>query len=157
MNNYEITTKAAFTVLGIGTTLAGSYQELPAQKQAFWTKTVTTPRYQTLRDNAQNAYEFAVNEAIDGKMYYYAGVQTDMQPTTDEERAIQFPASDYLVVQGQADTALNLFAQLEGAAFGQVLPSLTDQAYVGGPNATVITAKAHDQVTGEMWIPLAHK
>ncbi|MFC6181583.1 effector binding domain-containing protein [Lactiplantibacillus daowaiensis] len=159
MTNYEIATKDGFTVLGLGTTLSGDYQQLPAQKQAFWQQVTTTPRYQALKASAKNAWEFAVNEAIDGVMYFYAGVQTatDVQPAADTERAIQFPTSSYLIVKGTADTAINLFGQLEGAAFGQILPSLTDQAYVGGPNATVITTSTPEQVTGELWIPITNK
>jgi len=159
MSNYEITPKAAFTVLGLGTTLTGAYQELPIQKQQFWQAVTTDGRYQALQKQAQNTLQFAVNEAVNNEMRFYAGVQTAPDATlptdTTELRLIQFPASDYLVVTGTAATATDLFSQLEGVAFGQALPSLTDQAYVGGPNTAVITATTATQVQGEMWVPLS--
>lgn len=159
MSNYEISAKPAFTVLGLGTILTGDYRQIPAQKQTFWQQVTTDGRYQALQQQAQNALQFAVNEAVDGVMHFYAGVQTAADVTTDsaDERAIQFPASDYLVVTDSADTALDLFNQLEGAAFGQILPSLTDQAYVGGPNTSVITATTATEVKGELWVPLSAK
>lgn len=157
MTDYQITSKDVFTVLGIGTTLTGDYSEIPAQKQTFWDTISKDGRWTNLLKQAKNNLQFAVNEAIDGAMHYYAGVETNDAPTKDDERAVQFPSSEYLVVSGEADTALNLFNQLEGAAFGEVLPSLNDKAYVGGPNAAVITGNTDDGVKGEMWIPLSDK
>ncbi|WP_047999711.1 GyrI-like domain-containing protein [Lactiplantibacillus herbarum] len=158
MANYEIITKPTFTVLGIGTVLTGDYQTLPAQKQSFWQQTTTNDQYTQLVTQAQNSLKFAVNEAVNGEMRYYAGVQVaNSAISTGQLRAIVFPDSDYLVVRGQAATDLELFAQLEGATFGEVLPQLTDQAYVGGPNTTVITSHTADQVQGEMWVPVTAK
>jgi len=158
MTNTKIIKKSAFTVLGLGTTLSGDYQQLPAQKKAFWEQVTTDGRLATLKQQAQNTLEFAVNEAIDGAMHFYAGVQTAAEVSVGtDQREIHFPASEYLVVSGQAKSVPELFASLEGLAFGQALPSLTDKAYVGGPNATVITAKQADGVTGELWIPVVSK
>ena len=158
MTKSQIIKKAAFTVLGLGTTLSGDYQELPSQKRAFWQTVHEDGRFTSLMTLAQNQQQFAVNEAIDGKMFFYAGVQTDANVSVGEtQRAISFPASDYLVVTGEAASETALFELLEGQSFGEVLPSLSGYAYVGGPNATVITTHQDNQVQGEMWIPIVTK
>lgn len=115
MTNYEIQSKTAFAVLGLGTTLTGDYQALPAQKQAFWEKVNADGQLTTLAQRAQNELKFAVNEAINGEMHYYAGVQVAADTPTSGAamRLIQFPAGNYLVIRGSAATAFELFSQLE--------------------------------------------
>ncbi len=158
MTNYTITNKDSFSVLGIGTTLTGDYSTLPQKKAEFWNNVNQDGSFDQIKKNASNDLEFSVNEAINGEMHYYAGVQVSDGVSADENnmRLIQFPASEYLVVTGQADSENELFSSLEGQTFGQVLPELTDRAYVGGPNTVVITSKT-DGVQGEMWVPVSPK
>lgn len=107
---------------------------------------------------AINDYIFAVNEAVNNKMMYYAGVMVeDSTPTLEESRVIQFPKGQYLVVKGEAQTADELNNKLTGIAFGQVLPEVKNVAYVGGPNATVKMGERNGLVYGEMWIPVVEK
>lgn len=99
---------------------------------------------------------FAVNEAVNNKMMYYAGVMTD-EALPEATRVIQFPKGEYLVVKGEGKTADELNHMLTGIAFGQVLPEAKDIAYVGGPNATVEMGERNGLVFGEMWIPVVRK
>ncbi|MNP62605.1 hypothetical protein D3C76_1579020 [compost metagenome] len=87
---------------------------------------------------------------------HYAGVITD-QVAPDEARIIQFPAGDYVVVKGEAETADELNNTLSGIAFGQALPEAVEYAYVGGPNTTVEMGRKNGQIYGEMWIPVVKK
>lgn len=72
-------------------------------------------------------------------------------------KVIQFPKGDYLVVKGEAETAVELNNKLAGIAFGQVLPEAKNFAYVGGPNAMVEMGQRNGLVFGEMWIPVVRK
>lgn len=159
MADFKIETKPAFTVLGLGTILSGEYAQLGAQKAAFWQQVGDQAAFVALGQTAINEKVFAVNEAINNEFHYYAGRQTaaDVQVDNADLRAIQFPAGDYLVVTATAPDQMSLFNTLEGLAFGKVLPTLTDYAYVGGPNTAVMTDQQATSVSGEMLIPLTHK
>lgn len=156
MANYQIETKPAFTVLGLETTLTGDYFKMGQQKESFWNQVNAAKSLTPLA--GLNDFEFAVNEAINGVLHYYAGRQVD--PTTvatTGQRLIQFPAGKYLVITAQADNQMGLYNALEGLAFGQILPTLNDYAYVGGPNTAVKMTATKTGVSGEMWIPLVAK
>ncbi|MCL1632791.1 GyrI-like domain-containing protein [Sporolactobacillus sp. CPB3-1] len=158
MSNYEIQTKDAFTVLAYGTKLPDDYAQIPAAKAAWWQTVMNDGRWDQLKRLADNDLEFAVNEAVNGEMWYYSGVQSNAElPEGKNTRAIQFPAGEYLVIAGSADNPGQLFGQLEGIAFGEILANATDFAYVGGPNTSVQTSETAGQVNGEIWIPIVRK
>ncbi|MDD9148058.1 GyrI-like domain-containing protein [Sporolactobacillus sp. CQH2019] len=158
MPDYEIQTKEAFTVIGYGTRLPRDYAQIPAAKAAWWQTVMTDGRWDQLKRLADNDLEFAVNEAVNHEFWYYSGVQSSAElPDSQDSRAIQFPAGEYLVIAGSAGSAGQLFGQLEGAAFGRVLADATDFAYVGGPNTSVKTSETNGKVNGEIWIPIVRK
>ncbi|OZB95422.1 GyrI-like domain-containing protein [Paenibacillus sp. XY044] len=159
MTQYALEVKDGFTVLGIGTELKSHYTDFAAmnkEKADFWGTVEQDGTLDTLKGIAANDYIFAVNEAVNNKMMYYAGVMTDAS-LPEATRMIQFPEGEYLVVKGEAKTAEELGNQLAGVAFGQVLPEAQDYAYVGGPNATVEMGQRDGVVFGEMWIPVVKK
>ncbi|NUU75195.1 GyrI-like domain-containing protein [Paenibacillus xylanilyticus] len=156
---YTLEKKDSFIVLGIGTELKSDYTDyagMNKEKQDFWQSVVQDGRLDALKAVAANDYIFAVNEAINHKMMYYAGVMTEAS-VPEEHRVIQFPKGQYLVVKGEGKTADELSNRLTGIAFGQVLPAADDFAYVGGPNATVEMGQRDGLVYGEMWIPVVEK
>ncbi|WP_143462213.1 GyrI-like domain-containing protein [Levilactobacillus enshiensis] len=156
MTDYTIETKAAFTVLGLGTVLTGDFSTMGQQKAAFWQKVNAEHALDQL--TGLNDYPFAVNEAINGEFHYYAGrqVSADTAATADQ-RLIAFPAGKYLVITGTAADQMGLYNALEGPAFGEILPQLTDYAYVGGPNTSYVTGQDETGVHGEMLVPLVEK
>ncbi len=159
MVNFAIQEKDSFIVLGVGTELKSSYTDyagINQEKQSFWRAVEQDGTLDTLKAVAANEYLFAVNEAVNNKMMYYAGVMTDV-PLEVEHRVIQFPKGEYLVVKGEARTADELSNKLTGFAFGQVLPEAKDFAYVGGPNTTVEMGQRDGAVFGELWIPVVKK
>ncbi|WP_339323313.1 GyrI-like domain-containing protein [Paenibacillus sp. FSL W8-0194] len=159
MANYTIEEKDSFTVLGIGTELKSHYTDFAGinkEKADFWSAVEQDGRLDTLKAIAANNYIFAVNEAVNNKMMYYAGVMTEAS-LPEASRIIQFPKGEYLVVKGEAKTSEELSNTLAGIAFGQVLPEAKDFAYVGGPNATVEMGQRNGNVVGEMWIPVVRK
>lgn len=159
MANYSLEEKESFTVLGMGTDLKSHYTDyagINKEKQDFWHAVKQDGRLDALKAVAANDYIFAVSEAVNHKMMYYAGVLTDAT-LPEATRVIQFPKGEYLVVQGEAETSEALGNQLTGIAFGQVLPEATDFAYVGGPNATVEMGQRDGLVFGEVWIPVVRK
>ena len=159
MENYILEEKDSFTVLGIGTELKSDYTDyagINKEKLDFWEAVKEDGRLDTLKAIATNDYIFAVNEAVNDKMMYYAGVMTEAS-ISEESRVIQFPKGEYLVVKGDGQTADELSNKLTGIAFGQVLPEAKNFAYVGGPNATVEMGQRNGLVFGEMWIPVVRK
>ncbi|MEK6993300.1 MULTISPECIES: GyrI-like domain-containing protein [Paenibacillus] len=159
MANYSIEEKDSFIVLGIGTELQSDYTDyagINKEKADFWKAVKQDGRLDTLKAVAANDYIFAVNEAVNNKMMYYAGVMTEAS-LPEATRVIQFPKGEYLVVKGEAQTAEELSQVLTGIAFGQVLPEAQDFAYVGGPNATVEMGQRNGLVFGEVWIPVVRK
>ncbi len=159
MANYRLEEKEGFTVLGIGTELKSHYTDFAGinkEKQDFWQAVKQDGRLEALKAVASNDYIFAVSEAVNNKMMYYAGVLTDAS-LPEATRVIQFPQGEYLIVEGEADTSDALGNQLTGIAFGQVLPEAADFAYVGGPNTTVEMGQRNGMVFGEVWIPIVRK
>ncbi|WP_125708256.1 GyrI-like domain-containing protein [Lacticaseibacillus porcinae] len=155
---YSIEHKTAFTILGFGRTVqygegADKFAQITRQKQALWEAVTADGRLKQLTDMAPDSHLFAVNEAYQNEMWYYAGVASDAEAPANA-RAISFPESQYLVVTGSAATAGQLFGMLEGEAFGKALGEIGDYAYVGGPNAAVVLSDVDGDVTGEMWIPV---
>lgn len=165
MANYQLEEKEGFIVYGLGTELKSDYTDyagINKEKSDFWQAVHHDGRLDTLKSMAANDYVFAVNEAVNNKMMYYAGVLTESSApgsasAAEGSRVIQFPKGEYLVVKGEGPTADALSNQLAGIAFGQVLPEVSHVAYVGGPNATVIMGQREGQVFGEMWIPVVRK
>ncbi|MDR0299304.1 MAG: GyrI-like domain-containing protein [Streptococcaceae bacterium] len=156
MTEYKIEHKDAFNITAYGTTIEMPYESIPAQKSDFWKAIEADGRWAKLKSVAKNGLEFAVNEAINGAMWYYSGVESDKE-IEDATRLIEFPDGDYLILKGSAPQPGQLFAQLEGAAFSEVLGSLSDYAYTGGPNTSVQTDQKDGMFYGEIWIPLTKK
>ncbi|WP_164511542.1 GyrI-like domain-containing protein [Levilactobacillus cerevisiae] len=156
MANYTIETKPAFTVLGLDTILTGNFPEMGQQKADFWQKVNADHALDNLA--GINDYPFAVNEAINGEFHYYAGRQVAADTNAAEgQRLIEFPAGKYLVITGAAADQMGLYNALEGPAFGEILPQLSDYAYVGGPNTSYMTGSDDAGVHGEMLVPLVAK
>ncbi|WP_042147938.1 GyrI-like domain-containing protein [Paucisalibacillus sp. EB02] len=159
MANFTLEEKESFTVLGFGTELKSDYTDyvgINKEKSDFWQAVNEDGRIDTLKSLAKNDYIFAVNEAVNNKMMYYAGVMTE-ESLPEATRVIQFPKGEYLVVKGEGKTGEELSNTLTGIAFGQALPEAKDVAYVGGPNATVEMEQRDGLVYGEMWIPVVRK
>lgn len=159
MANYTVVEKDSFNVLGIGTELKSNYNDyagINKEKADFWDAVKHDGSLDNLKSIAANDYIFAVSEAVNNKMMYYAGVITETS-IPEATRVIQFPKGEYLVVKGEGTTAEELSNKLTGIAFGQVLPEAKDFAYVGGPNATVEMEQRNGSVYGEVWIPVVRK
>ncbi|WNS45233.1 GyrI-like domain-containing protein [Paenibacillus sp. MMS20-IR301] len=159
MANYTVVEKDSFIVAGLGTELKSAYTDyagISKEKSDFWQNVSRDGRLEHLKSIASNNYIFAVNEAVNGKMMFYAGVMTSAA-APEEARLIQFPKGEYLVVEGTAATSEELANNLAGVAFGQALPEAGHLAYVGGPNTTVELERRGGQIIGEMWIPVIRK
>ena len=160
MTDFQLENKDAFTVIGFGTTVQygegnDKFAHIARQKSKLWQDVAQNGQLKQLEKLASDDRMLAVNEAVNQEMWYYAGVISAAKaPAT--ARAINFPASQYLVVAGHAATPGELFGQLEGKVFGQILPNAKDFAYVGGPNAGVRNSVDADGVTGEMWVPVVN-
>lgn len=74
----------------------------------------------------------------------------------DATRIIEFPESEYIVVAGTGEKD-TLFDQLTFRAFGEILPQITDYAYIGGPNATYRRDNGNGTFYGEFWVPVVKK
>lgn len=93
MENYTLEEKDSFIVLGIGTELKSDYTDyagINKEKTEFWESVKQDGRLDTLKAIAANDYIFAVNEAVNNKMMYYAGVMTE-ESLPEATRVIQFP------------------------------------------------------------------
>lgn len=159
MADYQIETKKAFTILGLGTTLSGNFSEMAQQKSDWWQKITSGLELETLEVEAVNNNLYAVNEAQDNEYHYYVGreVASDAKTMETNQTIINFPAGDYVVIKAVAATPVELFSLLEEKAFGEILPEISDYTYVGGPNATVLTGVEDLKAFGEIWIPVTAK
>lgn len=159
MANYALEEKDSFIVIGIGTEIKSDYTDdagINKEKALFWKTIEQDGRLDALKAVAANEYVFAVSEAVNHKMMYYAGVMTDAS-IPEEHRVIQFPKGVYLVARGEGKTAEELGNRLTGVAFGQALPEAKHFAYVGGPNTIVVMGQRNGVVFGEIWIPVVTK
>jgi predicted transcriptional regulator YdeE len=158
MTNYRIEKRSAFVLTGYGFTIESDfsdYQALAAEKSAFWKGILADGRFDKLKGLAKDGLEWSVNEVYQGKPWNYFAVETE-ENVEDATRLIEFPASDYVVVSATARKD-ELFDQLSGLAFGQVLGEIKDYAYVGGPNGTYRKANEDGTFYGEIWIPVVQK
>ncbi|WP_239615482.1 GyrI-like domain-containing protein [Cohnella mopanensis] len=159
MAAYTLEEKDSFIVVGVGMELKSAYTDyagMNKEKETFWRAVEQDGRLDVLKAIAGNDYIFAVNELVNGKRKYYAGVMTEAS-VPEEHSVVQFPKGQYLVIKGEGKTADELSSMLTGIAFGQVLPEADSFAYVGGPNATVEMGQRDGLVYGEMWIPVVRK
>ncbi|MDR0297768.1 MAG: GyrI-like domain-containing protein [Streptococcaceae bacterium] len=160
--DYKIEHKAAFTLTGYGTSLEAAFAggktdfaAIAAQKASFWNGLIDDGRFHKLKKVAKNTLEWSVNEVYQGKPWNYFAVETASE-IADATRLVEFPDSDYVVIEGTGDAA-TLFDMLAGQAFGQILPALTDYAYVGGPNGTYRAENADGSYSGAILIPVVAK
>lgn len=118
MAAYAIEEKDSFIVLGIGTELKSDYRDyagMNREKESFWREVEQDGRLEAIKAIAANDYIFAVNEAVNHKRMYYAGVMTEAS-VTEEHRLIQFPKGPCLVIKGEGKTADELSSMLTGIA-----------------------------------------
>lgn len=156
MAKYEIVDKDAFTVVGFGVELKSDYTDqegLDREKEVFFNQSLEDGTLDKLKKIAKNDYVFAVNEAVDDKMMHYIGVESD-EELPEATRMIQFPEGKYIVIPGKAESEHALADTLTDTAFGDVLYTETEYAYVGGPNTAVVMEERADSFIGEMWIPV---
>jgi predicted transcriptional regulator YdeE len=156
--DYTIEHKPAFTLTGYGFTIQADFQNpqaLIAEKTVFWNNLKTDGRFDKLKKVAKDAREWSVNEVYQGKPWNYFAVETRAE-IADATRIIEFPESEYIVVSGRGE-ASTLFDQLTYHAFGEILPTIPDYAYIGGPNATYREVGAEAETYGEFWVPVVKK
>ncbi|MDW5523355.1 GyrI-like domain-containing protein [Carnobacterium maltaromaticum] len=156
MSNYVLEEKESFTILGFGVELKSDYTDfvgINQEKSDFLQKVQADGTIDTLKSVASNSYFFIVNEAVNNKMMYYVGVMSK-EELPEATRLIQFPKGEYLVVKGEGATSEELSNNLTGMTFGQVLPEVTNVAYVGGANTSVEMGTRDGVLVGEMWIPV---
>ncbi|WP_125571068.1 effector binding domain-containing protein [Lacticaseibacillus songhuajiangensis] len=156
MTNYTIATQPAFSILGIGTELKSHYTDfagMAAEKSAFWNAVQADGRLEELQAIAADNKLFFVNEAYQNKMMYYVAVRSD-KDFASADRRIEFPAGEYVLVDGTGADAYSAAEGVIGAAFGGVLGQLSDVAYVGGPNAAAVEAQTDGTYAAKMYIPV---
>lgn len=161
MANFSIEEKESFTVFAIGTELKSDYKDhagLVREKEGFWREITEDGRLEMLKTIAANDYLFAINEAYDNKMMYYAGVLPDKPiPIPEVDRSIDFPEGEYVVVKGEERTFEELHNNLTSITFGEALAEAKEVEYIGGPNAVVVMGQREGKLFGEMWIPVIRK
>lgn len=158
MANYTLEQKKPFTLTAYGFSIQSNFQDMAAlqkEKAAFWEKLKTDGRFDKLKDSAKNDREWSVNEVYQGKPWNYFAVEAGKK-VADATRFIEFPESEYIVVSGTGDKE-GLFDQLTYRAFGEILPHITDYAYIGGPNATFREDHGDGTFYGEFWVPVVKK
>lgn len=156
MTKFDYLDKEGFTVAGIGVELKSDYMDqegIRQEKRQFYDRVKSDGTIERLRSIAKNDLLFVVNEAVDNKMMHYIGVETD-EELPEATRSIQFPKGKYIAVKAEAASEYELADKLTQLAFGDVLYQESEYAYVGGPNAAVITGENNGNLVGEMWIPV---
>lgn len=158
MSDYTLEHKSSFSLVGYGFVIQSDFQNpqaVIAEKAEFWQVLKEDGRFEKLKQAAKNIREWSVNEVYQGKPWNYFAVEAK-KSVTDVTRIIEFPESEYIVVSGYG-AGESLFDQLTYKAFGEILPTITDYAYIGGPNATYREAQADGNFYGEFWVPVVAK
>ncbi|CAM3592944.1 GyrI-like domain-containing protein [Paenibacillus lupini] len=158
MTEYTIEHKKSFTLTAYGFSIQSNFQDMTAlqkEKSEFWGRLKADGRFAKLKDAAKDEREWSVNEVYQGKPWNYFAVEAG-KLVNDATRMIEFPESEYIVVAGNGDKE-TLFDQLTYLAFGEVLSTITDYAYIGGPNATYRKDNSNGTFYGEFWVPVVKK
>ena len=147
---YSIEHRDAFTVSAATIPVSPPFDQIPAQKKAFWAKIKTDGTFAALKATNPDGI-YSVNVADQNGMTFGVGVVTGKAvPGTT---AIPFAAGDYLVLNASGAHPGDVSADLENQAFQQVLPTLDGYKYVGGPNCIVQRFDGHAWI-GQMLVPL---
>lgn len=158
MTQYTIEHKKSFTLTAYGFSIRSNFHDITAlqkEKAEFWGKLKADGRFDKLKAAAKNDREWSVNEVYQGKPWNYFAVEAG-KSVDDATRIIEFPESEYIVVAGTGEKEA-LFDHLTYIAFGEVLPQITDYAYIGGPNATYRIDNGNGAYYGEFWVPVVKK
>ena len=158
MAEYTIEHKKFFTLTAYGFSIRSNFQDMTAlqkEKAEFWGRLKADGRFDKLKVAAKDDREWSVNEVYQGKPWNYFAVEAG-KSVGDATRIIEFPESEYIVVAGTGEKEA-LFDQLTYHAFGDVLPRITDYAYIGGPNATYRLDKGDGSFYGEFWVPVVKR
>lgn len=145
--------------MGYGVELKSNYMDqdgINKEKEDFLKKVFEDGTVNKLKSVAENEEIFLVNEAYDNKMMHYIGVETEKN-VADATRVISFPKGSYVVVEGEGKSMDELSKALTAQTFGQVLYSIPDKVYAGGPNTVVVLNEANGTFKGEMWVPVVDK
>jgi predicted transcriptional regulator YdeE len=158
MTEYTLDHKKSFTLTAYGFSIRSNFQDISSlqkEKAEFWGNLKADGRFDKLKEAAKDDREWSVNEVYQGKPWNYFAVEAG-KSVVDATRIIEFPESEYIVVAGNGEKEL-LFDQLTYLAFSEVLPRITDYAYIGGPNATYRKEKGDGTFYGEFWVPVVKK
>jgi predicted transcriptional regulator YdeE len=158
MPDYTIEHKKSFTLTAYGFPIRSNFQDMSAllkEKAEFWGRLKADGRFDKLKAAAKDDREWSVNVVYQGKPWNYFAVEA-RKSVADATRIIEFPESEYVVVAGNGEKEA-LFDQLTYHAFGEVLPRITDYAYIGGPNATFRQDNGDGTFYGEFWVPVVKK
>jgi Bacterial transcription activator, effector binding domain. len=158
MATYTLERKKSFALTAYGFSIRSNFQnmsEVQKEKAEFWGRLKADGRYHKLKEAAKDDREWSVNEVYQGKPWNYFAVEAG-KSVADATRIIEFPESEYIVVAGTGEKDM-LFDQLTFRAFGEILPQITDYAYIGGPNATYRRDNGNGTFYGEFWVPVVKK
>lgn len=158
MTDYTLEHKKSFTLTAYGISLRSNFQDMSAmqkEKAEFWGGLKADGRFDKLKGAAKDDREWSVNEVYQGKPWNYFAVEAG-KSVGDATRIIEFPESEYIVVAGTGEKEA-LFDQLTYRAFGEILPRITDYAYIGGPNATYRKDNGDGTFYGEFWVPVVKR
>ncbi|MEY8538619.1 effector binding domain-containing protein [Lactococcus muris] len=154
--DYQLETKEAFSLAAIGFSLQSDLSDMDAviaEKTAFYKKLTQDGTLDALKQSATDDLEWSVNEVYQNKAWNYRAISTS-KSLEIATRMVEFPAGDYITVSGISEDADGLFDQLTYKAFGEILPYVTDYAYVGGPNATWRKDNGDGTYSGQFIVPV---
>lgn len=153
----RIETKEAFRIIGFKTVLKDGTSihdpQYSEAKTTFFKSTLENGLMASLRPLSESAYGFAAIARVEGRILYYAGVQS-AQPHPDSADEVLFPGGEYLVLSGRGGLSRLAFDRLEDEAFQVILNDSYDYVYTGDPVAEVLTNGNPADAEVEVWIPV---
>ncbi|HBC89880.1 MAG TPA: hypothetical protein DCZ00_00365 [Lactococcus sp.] len=158
MIDYTLEHKPSFILSAYGFPVQASlqdYRTLLLEKELFEKTLRTDGRFDKLKKLAKNDREWSVNDDYYGKAWNYFAVET-RKTVKDDSRLIKFPESDYILIAAIADKEA-IFERLSHQAFRNILPAMTDYAYLGGSNAAYRQERGDGSYYGEFWLPVVKK
>jgi predicted transcriptional regulator YdeE len=159
--NFKVEHKVAMTLHGWAVKFDGvekadfdTMKEISQKKSEHFMNLVRNESLTKQIENSADGYGYAVGQNQADGFYYFAGVNNEILATDSFVSA----DSDYLILEASGGDARQLFDQLAGVLFSQILPENTDKfIYEDIYLIEVLKNNNPENAEVELWFPITLK
>ncbi|MDT2759129.1 effector binding domain-containing protein [Enterococcus xiangfangensis] len=157
MTNYEIKHFNETVIKGYAAVLPlptiDNIKEVSEKKSQHFFSLATSGKFPALMAESADKIGYALSEAKNDHLEYFAGANTSTDDSAAEERVL--PAGEYVVLKGQGGPSRQLFDRLIKTFFGEILSENPD---LYKEDTFVVEALLNgnpQDAEVELWIPLS--